>query len=328
VLRLFLLLNFVFFNLLACEGGYLSCIKKVNDSNLLQNKSLHIPIKNYKLLIYSKQTPNTKILKHDPFLSLYIIEDKQKFKFPFDINMRLQLGSAIVNEKTAIEGKIIKNQVGLNSLAIYSEVLSVPAIISSSCCSLEGIVTPRGVIQKEYIKRFISSKKVEYGDIGIRVKDNSGFVVVSAINPFMKNNPFKKADKILSFDGKKVKSASIFMKKVLFSKVGSKHKLKVKRGSKIISLNVTTKKRYGGGDLSDTFLEQKGIYFDKKLHIVSLSKHFKDNGLRVGDKLIQVNGVAITTEDELRRYIEDFKDYSSLLLERNKFQFFINIKPN
>jgi hypothetical protein len=326
VFRLFTLLTLLFLNSFACQGGYNSCIAKIKDSHTIQNNSLYIPVKNHKLLVYSQTKPNAKILKYDPFLSLYLIEDRKKFPYPFDINMRLQLGTAVVNNKKAKEGKILHNQVGLNQLATYNAHLKTPALITSSCCSLEGIATSRGVIQKEYIKRFLSKSPAEYSDIGIRVINDVGLVVVSASNPYISTNPFKKGDCIVMFDRRKVTNASLFMQKVLFSKIGSKHKVKVKRNAKFITLDVTSFKRYGGGSVSDTFLEQKGIYFDETLHIVKLSQHFKSYGMLLGDQLLQVNGMKVKNKNELLHYIEDFKDFSSLLFERNKFQFFVNIK--
>lgn len=324
--RLFIALNFLLLNLYACKGGYDSCIKKINDSKTIQNNSLLIPIENSKLLIYSKNIPNAKILKYDPFLSLYLVEDPKSFPYPFDINMRLQLGSSIVNARDAKEGKILKNQVGLNSFATFSQKHNTPSLVMSSCCSLEAIVTPEGIIQKEYLKRFVSSAKPEYSDIGIRVKNRDGYVLVSARDPYMKNNLFKKDDCILAFDGIKIKAASFLMRQVLFSKVGSKHKVKIKRAGKIINLVVKSSKRYGGGYISDTFLEQKGVYFDSQLHVTKLSQMFLDYGLLLGDRLLQVNGVEVKTQKELRKYIEDFKDFSGLLFERRNFQFFVNIK--
>jgi len=326
LLRLLLLCNLFLLNLFACQGGYYSCVQKVKDSHTIQKNSLYIPVKNHKILVYSQKKPAGKILKEDPFLSLYLIKATKSFAYPFDVNMRLQLGTAIVNAKRAQEGKILKHQIGLNSLARYSAKVKLPALITSSCCSLEGIVTPRGVIEKEYLQRFLSNASCKYASLGIRVQDEQGFVIVSASNPYLKRNPFKKGDCILSFDGKKAKKASLFMRKVLFSKIGSKHRVKIKRNGKIMKLNVTMVERFGGGDVSDTFLEYKGIYFDENLNIVKLSQYFREYGLKIGDRLMQVNGTLVTSEDELRKYIEDFKDFSSLLFSRNNFQFFVNIK--
>ena len=324
--RLFVLANLLLLNLYACQGGYNSCIAKIKDSRTLQDNSLYIPLKNNQVLVYSKCKPKAKILKQDPFLSLYLIENKHNFKFPFSVNMRLQLGTAIVNDRVAKEGKILTNQIGLNKLGVYSTTFDKPALITSSCCSLEGIATPRGIIQKEYIKRFLSKAPAAYATIGIRVKNENGFVLVSASNPYLTNNPFKKDDCIVALDGKSIKEASTLMRNILFSKVGSHHTVKVKRESKFMTFKVKSSKRYGGGNISDTFLEHKGIYFDEKLHITSLSKHFIEYGLQKGDQLLQVNGVKVKNQDELLRYIENFKDFSSLLFSRRNFQFFVKIK--
>ncbi len=326
MLRLFILTSFLLLNLYACEGGYFSCIAKIKDSQTIQDNTLYIPVKNDKLLVYSQYKPKTKILKYDPFLSLYLIEDKKKFYYPFSVNMRLQLGSAIVNDKVSKEGKILKNQIGLNSLGVYSTRFAKAALITSSCCSLEGIYTTRGVIQKEYIKRFLSSAPATYSDIGIRVKNEDGFVIVSASNPYLENNLLKKDDCIVEFDGRKVKVASNFMRQVLFSQIGSKHTIKIKRGLKFMTFKVLSSKRFGGGMISDTFLEHKGIYFDDSLHIVGLSQEFIAYGLLKGDQLLQANSVEVKSQNELLQYIENFKDFSSLLFSRRNFQFFVDIK--
>ncbi len=324
--RLFLLVQLLLVNIYACQGGYASCVAKIKDSHTIQETSLFIPVKNNRVLVYSPYRPNAKILKYDPFLSLYLIKDRKKFPYPFAVNMRLQLGSALVNAKRAKEGKILKNQIGLNTLGIYSAKLSTPALITSSCCALEGIVTQKGVIQKEYIKRFLSSEPATYGDIGIRVKNEKGLVIVDASNPYVSHNSFKKGDCIVSMDGQKIHAASLFIRKVLFSKIGSKHKVKIKRGSKFITFSVQTTLRYGGGAISDTFLEQKGIYFDKTLHVVRLPKFLENYGLLLGDQLLQVNGRTVKNKEELLQYIEEFQDFSQLLFERKNFQFFVKIK--
>jgi len=326
VLRLFIALHLLLFNLYACKGGYASCVQKAKDAKILQKKSLYIPVQHKQTLVYTHLTPKSKIIKYDPFLSLYLIQESEPFAYPYDINMRLQLGTAILNDKIAKEGQIVQLQIGLSSFAKYNQSLSTPAIISSSCCSLEGIATSKGIIQKEYLQHFLNVKTATYGDIGIRVHDEGKFVLVDASDPFMKDNPFKVKDCIVMYDKKKVKNSASVMQKILFSAVGSKHTLRVKRGKKFLTFKVMTEKRYGGGFLSDTFLEQKGIYFDDTLHVSMIKKQFQNYGLRVGDKLIQVNGVVVKNQNELRKYIENFKDYSSLLFERNNFQFFVNIK--
>lgn len=325
MLRLFVALNLLLLNLYACKGGYNSCKNKINDSNAIVSDKLSLPIKKNQRIIFSKTTPKVKILKYDPYLSLYLIEDKKGFKHPFRINNRLTLGVATVDSKNAVEGKIIKKQIGLNSFAKFSETISTPSLLLTSCCSLEGIVTPEGIIEKEYLERFLKVKKVSYSDIGIRVEDDKNLVIIKAINPFIKDNPFRVNDCVLEFDGKKVKNSSDLMRKILFSKIGSKHTLKIKRGSRVVSLKTQSLKRYGGGYLSDTFLEFLGLSFDKNLELVKIAKKAQKYDLKSGDKLLQINQKNITNEEEILKIISESRESSNLLFQREEFQFFIRV---
>jgi len=326
--RLFLALNFLLLNLFASRGDYESCRLKITHSKTIKNQTLQIPVPKNQTLIFSSCLPNAKIIKHDPFLSLYLVDARINFKYPFKINNHLSLGVASVDEKIAIEGKVVKKQIGLNSFATFSEPLSAPALLLNSCCTLEGIVTSEGIIEKEYLERFLKSNSSDYGDIGIRVEDKKGLVLIKRVNPFLENNPLKKDDYIVGFNGKKVQDSAALMKMILFSKVGSYHNVKIKRDSKYLNFKVKTKKRYGGGYVSDTFLEQKGIYFSQNLTILKIANEFEGYGLKVGDRLIQVNGKKVSDTTDIRKHISSFKHFATLLFEREHFQFFIKINPH
>ena len=326
MLRLFVAFTLLFLNLYACRGGYKSCKQKINDANAITNNTANIPVTKHTRVIFSQTPPQAKILKHDPYLSLYLIADKKGFRYPFKTGHMPVLGTASVDKHRAIEGKIIKHQVGLNQFATFSEAVSFPSLLLTSCCSLEGIITPRGIIEKAYIDRFVKIKNVSYSDIGIRVKDDKKLVLVKAINPFLDGNDFQVDDCILRFDGKKVKSASTLMQWILFSKIGSSHTVKIKRGAKLLTLKMKSSKRNGGGYLSDTFLEFLGVSFDKHLRIIKIEEKAKKYQLKLGDRLIQVNQKNITTQNEILKIISQSKDSSHLLFERHHFQFFVTIK--
>jgi hypothetical protein len=323
--RLFLALNFLLLNLYACKGGFESCRLKTINSDATLNQTLQIPVQKNQRLVFSKSIPNAKIIKHDPYLSLYLIEDNHKFKHNFRVNNKLSLGTAAINNDMVIEGEIITRQIGLNSFAKYSEPLFAPSILLNSCCALEGIVTPKGIIEKEYIERFLKIEKVSYSDIGVRVAEVNSTVVVSSSNPFIKNNPFKIDDCILELDNKKVKNAAVFMRDILFSKIGSTHKVTVKRDSKILTLDVKSQNRDGGGFLSDTFLEFLGISFDKNSCIIKIEKKALKYQLKLGDKLLQINGEKIKSEEDILELLAKSKKSSYLLFQRGRFQFFVTI---
>jgi len=326
MLRLALALSLLFLNLFACKGGYDSCKLKITHSNAIQNSTLSIAVPNNKRLIYSKEQPNAKILKSDIFLNLYLVEAKDKFKYPFKINNHLTLGVASVDAKNAIEGEIVKRQIGLNEFAIFSEKTQTPALLLNSCCAFEGIVTSRGIIEKVYLERFLSSNSSDYGDVGIRVSDVKNKVIIDRVDPFYKNNPFKVGDILVSVDGKKIYDSATFMHQILFSKIATSKSIKVKRGTKEHEFKVIVNKRFGGGYISDTFLEQKGIYFSPNLSITQIRDSFDGYGLKVGDRLIQVNGKKVSSTEDIALYLNDFNYAASLLFARDGFEFFVNIK--
>lgn len=325
MLRLLVLISILSLNIFACKGGYISCKSKLIDSGAMHQNILQIPVTKYTRLIYSKTKPTEKILKQDPFLHIYLVKTNKYFRFPFKINNFLSFGFASVTTKKAVEGKIVKPQIGLNNFAKFSEKVAVPSLLTNSCCALEGIVTDKGIIQKEYLERFLKVKDTRYSDIGIRLYDNNKKVIIKRINPFIKNNLFKNDDIILAFDGKKVKNSSSLMRKILFAKIGSKHVVKIKRDSKILNIVVITYERIGGGYKSDTFLESKGLYLDNSLTIFKIEKFFTKYGLKIGDKLLKVNGHSVSDIDKLGKYLNDFNKKANILFERDGFQFFINI---
>ena len=315
-----------FMSIQACEGGFDSCIAKIKDSHAIQGNRLSISLLNNQKLLYSQTTPNQKILKHDPFLSLYLVEEKNNFKYPFVMNNHLSLGNAGVNEKFAIEGKIREHQIGLNQFARFNEALFAPALLLNSCCSFEGIVTPQGIIEKAYIQRFIESSENSYGDIGVRVQERDKKVYIIAIDPFLEKNPFMIGDCIVSLDGKKVQSASKLMRDILFSKIGMAHRVAILRDKKLVYVNIKSYKRYGGGYVSDTFLEQKGIYFDENLCINKLSNEAQRSGFKLQDQVLQVNGKRVQTQKELRDFVYGDKAKVEILLQRDGFQFFMKLQ--
>ncbi|HUH42392.1 MAG TPA: PDZ domain-containing protein [Sulfurimonas sp.] len=320
MLKLLLALSLLFLNLYACKGGTQSCKQKVFDSCAITEQRVQIPIQNNQLLIFSKTPPKEKILKHDPFLSLYIIQDTRKFKYPFKINNNLSLGVIGVDNNRVIKGKIVKRQFGLESFAVFSQPLSSPSVLLNSCCDLEGIVTERGIIEKEYIERFIKIKNVSYGDFGIRVKDENHLVVVKESNPFVKSNQLQVGDIILELDSKRVKDSASFMRDMLFCSVGSTHSVKVKRESKTVTLRAIAQKKVG-----NEYLKFLGLSFDKNLLIIKIEKEAEYFELKLGDRLLQANTKYIKDAQDIFDETYNLKNPLNLLFEREHFQFFVKV---
>jgi hypothetical protein len=324
--RLFILFNLLFINLYACKGGYESCKQKIKDSHSIQNHQLRLIVNKHQRLIYSKTKPSGKILKHDPYLHLYLVEDKKGFEYPFLINHRVALGIAAVNKKDAVEGRIKTHQLGLHHFATFSEPLPKrPCVLVTSCCSLEGIVTTKGIIEKEYIDRFLKIKKVQYADIGIQLKKENKKIFVIGVNTFQKNNPFKINDVILAFNGKKVHNESSLLRWILFSKIGSISKVKIQRNSKVLTLKVKNQNRYGSGTKESYFFEFFGLSLDKKMKIANIKANAKKYHLKLGDKLLMINQKNVSSPEGILKILSQTKESVNLLFQRDDFQFFVKV---
>ena len=219
--RTFIALGILVFNLYSASNeGYDLCLQKITDSKSIHNQTVQVPVTKHQRLVFSTSVPSTfKIIKSNPFLSLYLVEDTKGIPYPYTFTSKDILEIASFTNKTVTAMKITKNQVGLNQFAQANKALVSPALINGICCSLEGVVTSKGIIQKEYLQRFIQAKNSDYSDIGVRVKDEKGSVVVVLSDPFMENNKFQKGDVILAYDQQNVKDASSFMKKLQFADV-------------------------------------------------------------------------------------------------------------
>lgn len=322
-LKRFLLVFFCFHTtLLACSNSYELCSKKIRDANVITTTSVSVPLQNSKRVVFTLSKSQENVLKYDPFLSLYLIEDRSNFAFPFSFDIERTNSFACADSTMAIEGDISRHQFGLDRFALFSKVVSAPSLLLNNCCSLNGIVTSKGIIEKSFIKHFLETKDVYYSDLGFRLNPKSKEIVVESVNPFINPQIFEKNDKILEFDGKKLHDPRDFATKILFLKLNSKHTMKIERNKKIMLCEVCASTRYGGGFLSDTYLETLGVTFDASLRISGIKNNVY--GLKKGDRLLQVDGKAVDSSDGVRSAYKPTSMHS-LLFERSGFEFFVTI---
>jgi hypothetical protein len=300
------------------------CKQKADDSNTFINGTISLATSKNLRLVYSHQSPLKNIIKFDPFLSLYLVKSEKSFAYPFLFVKKNKNKSLLISKDKQISVNIISHQIGLNSFATLSKEVKNSSLVLTQCCNVEALGDSKGFIEKEYLKHFLKLKTIFYGDIGIRVIQKGNSIVVVSVDPFRKKL-FHKGDKILELNGKKVTDASYFMRKILFSHKNQKLDIKIARDLEIFSFLSIVTQRYGGGFLSDTFLEEKGIYFDKKLEIVHLNQIAKKYHLKVGDKLLQVNTKRVKTEAQIRQAVSNSEKSLSLLIARDGFEFFVKI---
>jgi len=324
VLRYAALFTFLTSFLLACQSDYTQCQQKVVDGHVLSSNMLALPISKKHTLIYSNTKPSdSKILKHDENLHLYLVEDKHPFKYPFELKDHTHQRSASITNKSITMGHITNHQVGISKFANFSSPIMTPSIIMDECCRVSAIATSTGLIESNYLEAFIHSKNQNVADLGFRVESKNNSIHVNAIDCSLEDMPVMMGDKVLSLNGKNISSPSLLMKAIFSLNVEDNATLGVLRNSEKLNLHVKVLKRYGGGFNSDTFLERFGMYFDKELCLVEDAPTYK---LKTNDCLLEVNFVKVHNFNETREMMGICSDKVSLLFERSHFQFFVH--PN
>lgn len=291
-----------------------------------------VAVSEHLAVAYSPVKPEVAYEKHDPFLNLYLFRSKKTLDpVRLKSTRKLKLGEWIagMDDNSLYVGNFSKTGSPLDSFYLHNAQMSPNSIISCLCCEVYGLGIGAGTfIGSEYITRFMNQEEVYYGDIGVRFAKEGKDFVVAYIDPFLKNQGFKKGDVIQRVNQKKIDSLKELNQIVLFAKPKSTITLQLKRDGKTQKVRAQVFKREGGGYLSDVFLEKKGIFFDKNMTVshVDEGSFGQESGLKKGDKLLQVDDREIQDQDSLKEYLSNAKKKRvHLLFERDGFQFFIKL---
>ncbi len=314
--------------LLSAPIDFKACQLKYQVSSMSIGNTQAFAVDNEYALYYSEKEPSCELIKRDPFLGLNLIKSPEPFKhiFKFYNNDPHQL--AAVLPKMVTEGKIVHEQIGLNTLGQFSKRVEANSLIGGTCCGIIGLATPQGVIDKQYIRHFLESKEVVYADIGIRLADQKGTRVIE-VNPFFEASPFFLNDLIVSMDGRKVKSAAQLSRDILFSSPGSKHTFVIVREGKELKLDALFQKRLSGGLVPDSFFDLFGLRLDENLIVKEDNARYE---IKKSDRLLSVMGKEVKTLADIRQTLSVEKNSPNkmviLLFRRNGFDFFIHFsKP-
>jgi hypothetical protein len=308
------------------------CYAKNKQSFVYFGETRAVAVTKHLAVAYSKTKPKVSFVKFDPFLNLYLFESKKALK-PIRLKSThaLQLGEWIagMDDTSLYAGNFAKSGDLLDSFYLQNAKLEENSIISCLCCEVYGLGIGSGsFIGSEYIKRFIKSKNIYYGDIGVRFEKRADNFVVKSRDPFYPNQLLHVDDKILKINSKKVTSLKQLNQTVLFSKPKSIITIELLRGKNILKRSLVVRSRMGGGYLSDSFLEKKGLFFDKEMKIIRVTKKSfaQNSGLKVGDKLIQIDHKMIESQNDIKNYFSKLKSKEAqLLFDRDDFQFFVKI---
>ena len=263
--------------------------------------------------------------KREPLLGLYLIElpislkngEKMLFR-----KIRTPYRFAI-DDETYISGNVLKPQIGLD-FAEFSEMIEDNIMITSGCCVTAGLsIGGTQFIDSAYIRNFIESENVYLADIGARFKEVDKKIIVDKVNPFFTDNPFLEGDEILYMNDESVERIDKFIQKIMFSPKDRILDFEILRDHQLLEVSVATSILRGGGFLSDTFLENIGVWFDESLYVANVHREsaFSKKGLKNNYKLISINGTHFETESDIRTFLSKQKAHIP-----DKFKFIFKLK--
>ncbi|MCE3036240.1 hypothetical protein LW135_00135 [Helicobacter sp. faydin-H20] len=342
-----ILCYFLFFVYLAQGYDFSYCQKRYEEMTLKFNKNIYaVPIfyKNKTYFIMHSFTPlrDKKIIKHDPFVGLYLIESDKNVRGYLLRNIdqiALEIEVSVLNHQEKVPTKIIRKQNGFLDFAkLRDKSMGANQVVSNICYQIYGITTENGdFVTKPYIERFLSQDKPYYGDIGVRIQGRD----IVQIDPFFPNNPFLPGDRIVKI-GKQTLLKNVNLEWSIVNLIFDKPVeilVERKKGQKNItkSFVVNVDQRYGGFLLQDSFFESQGIKINKNLKIIRANDNLK-NGLEklnVGDKIVWIDKISPfdlegdffynVRELLMRAFLKH--GFIELLVDRNGFQFYLKVYP-
>ncbi|MBX7491351.1 DUF7488 domain-containing protein [Helicobacter turcicus] len=288
------------------------------------------------LFVYSpKQKPHGyKVLKHDPFVGMYLLESKGTLE-PINIKAIqkeiLEDEMASINPKDSVSGKIATRMQSPIDFATLNTPTFQNSLISTVCDHTYGIgIGGNAFIEKAYLDRFVHSDEIYYGDIGVRVVQNSeNAVEVNIVDPFFQKNPFKFGDIIASVNEETITNLADFHRVVFDLKQGLSVPVQIKRDGVNMEVQVQVDRLRGGMLLPENFFSRVHIGVNDNFMITYVGEEARDGfeRLRVGDKVLRVNQqTAPRGHDAIIRLLGEYPDEKQRwLISRDDFQFFVDV---
>jgi len=267
---------------------------------------------------------NKEIVAYDRFKGLCLFKDsvkkpfylaKHKVKLHFCQSGKSKTATILSYPSSIYPGRI-------------KESIKKKGALFGECCHIAGIVKLNGEwFDVTSIKRLLR-KDTKHSDIGVRFSLEGENVIIRGVNPFL-NLPLLPGDIVKKI--KKIKHPTLKEVRDTIDncKVGREIFIQIARGKKTFKYNIRCFKRVGGGKISDTFLENFGVWFDKRLVISDIDKKgigYK-NGLRKGDRLLKIDKKIVSTQMDVQNVMSSYATKKNLpknmLWERKGFQFFL-----
>jgi len=196
------------------------------------------------------------------------------------------------------------------------------------CCRLAGISDAKGRWYDAAMIRRLLKNDTFHGTLGMRLDASKSRPTVKWVDPFAKTR-FLPGDRLVGLATMKAPNTYEAMDRIDRCREGERIGVLVARRDKALKISARCMRRFGGGRVSDTFLERFGIRFDDRLRVQSLlpGSEAQKAGLKAGDRLLAVEGERVDNAEAVRKVMSRLavagKKPRKLLWERAGFQFFL-----
>jgi hypothetical protein len=333
-----LLLSLFTVTLSANNSTYNPCFQKNSQSIYTLSGVDCLAVESHRLICHDpllkmKQLPKGyRELNYDPFTRTYDVRSTKKLN-PVKFKGLAKIASgtelALIDKGGYRVGKIKSYANGFDRFGEFGLDNTLGKVLGAKCYTVVGIGTIKNrYIPSEFIQSFIGKGEASYGDIGVRFKQKGRRYIVTKRDVYFPDNPFEVGDEIVKLNGKRYDRMDAFSFAILFAKPGTPFDVSIRRDGSLHRVKVISGQRYGGGYLTDTFLERFGLIFDKALVVqkVQPGSFAARKGIKPGDRILEFDGTPIKTINALTERISKKRlTHTSILFDRNDFQFFFTI---
>lgn len=273
--------------------------------------------------------PGRLVLKEDPFTGLCLFEAPSGR--PFILSSEYYASSYTRSSKGTQFIELVVPQSGLVPAELSVKSKKFDAIFGG-CCQLVALTDGCGrAYTAGFLEKWLQRGQPAYGDFGVRwgMDENAGHV--ETVDPFVHQCPLMKGDHVVSLDGRRIGGQEMLRDLEIFCEVGRLYNFGIMRDRQSVDVQVKCNQRFGGGNVSDTFLERFGVRFDPNLKVRKLEEHsvMQNLGIMKGDLLEMINGRSVHSWRQIRKCLaQEVRPGAmlSMLWNRRGLQFFMRLK--
>lgn len=322
---------------------FTQCYEKNKQSIVYFGNTRAVAVNEKQAIAYSKEKPSVPYVRFDYFSNLYLFESSKpltpvKLKSTDELKIGEWLES--LTDKSLIVVNASKLGTTPGELFEFAGKGEINSIVGGLCCDMYGLgIGEQFFISSEALQRFIDGKSASFKELGARFIENNESIVVDFVDPNFKEAKIKAGDKITALNGIKIKTLAEFNDVLKNLKDASKVSAQIQRDNAWIEANILVPKPQPKKTVpkkvplpqvkKESFLATKGFKFDNDLKIINIAhgSFAEQSGLKIGDRLMQIDTTPITRVQEADAYLaKNHAQEQHLLFDRDDFQFFVTLK--